>query len=148
MLSVVLDSSVLVAAFLSRGGPNDQVLQAGGHAYHLYLAEAILDEVRRVLLTYSRIRKKYPYDDQDVHDYIRSLRAASLTVFRKLPEVEAIPDDPKDNIILACAQKAQADYIVSKDRHLNDLSVYQEIPIVGTEAFLDLLSSDSEAQSQ
>ena len=32
--------------------------------------------------------------------------------------IDIIKNDPDDNIILACALKARADYIVSGDKHL------------------------------
>jgi predicted nucleic acid-binding protein len=38
--------------------------------------------------------------------------------------------DPDDDAILACALAAGADAIVSGDRHLLDLKVYEGIPIV------------------
>ena len=41
-----------------------------------------------------------------------------------------ILDDPDDDHVLACAIAAQADFIVSGDRHLLDLKEYQGILIV------------------
>jgi len=128
----------LAAAFLKRGGVNDRVLQQGGKSYELYLSEAILTETHRILLTYPRIRKRYPYSDGDVEDLIERLREASYVISR-WPKIEVIKRDPKDDVILACALEAGADYIVSKDNHLKNLGEYQGIKIVSTNEFLRLL---------
>jgi predicted nucleic acid-binding protein len=44
---------------------------------------------------------------------------------------------------LACAIDAQADLIVSGDRHLLDLGAYRSIPILTARAFLERLSVQS-----
>jgi len=44
--------------------------------------------------------------------------------------IDIIKNDPDDNIILACALKARADYIVSGDKHLIQLASYKRIQIV------------------
>jgi predicted nucleic acid-binding protein len=38
--------------------------------------------------------------------------------------------DPDDDAVIACAVAAQADVIVSGDKHLLDLQQYQNIPIL------------------
>jgi putative PIN family toxin of toxin-antitoxin system len=137
-LRAVLDTSVLAAAFLKRGGVNDRVLQEGGKGYELHLSEAILEELHRVLLGYPRIRGRYPYSDEDVEEFIQRLREASH-VISSWPKLEVIEEDPKDDMVLACALEVGADYIVSKDEHLKGLKEYQGIKIVSTDEFLKLL---------
>jgi predicted nucleic acid-binding protein len=58
MLKAVLDTSILVSAFLKHSGVNARVLQQAKDRFQLYLSEDILEETIRVLLTYERIRKK------------------------------------------------------------------------------------------
>jgi putative PIN family toxin of toxin-antitoxin system len=137
-LRVVLDTSVLAAAFLKQGGVNDQVLKQGGKSYELYLSEAILEELRRVLLTYPRLRRRYPYSDEDVEEFIEGLRKVSY-VISSWPELRVIAEDPKDDMVLACALEVGADYIVSKDEHLTGLKEYRDIKILSTDKFLKLL---------
>jgi predicted nucleic acid-binding protein len=55
MLKAVLDTSVLVSAFLKHDGVNAGILQKAKDQYHLYLSEHILEETSRVLLTYRRM---------------------------------------------------------------------------------------------
>lgn len=142
-MKAVLDTSVLAAAFLAHGGVNDRVLKEGGRAYELYLSEAILEETRRVLLTYDRIKRRYHYSDRDVEEFIARLRAASH-VIQSWPELEVIEEDPEDDMVLACALEVGADYIVSKDDHLKGLKGYRGVKIVSTDEFLKLLVSARE----
>jgi predicted nucleic acid-binding protein len=55
--------------------------------------------------------------------------------------VEAIPDDPADDLVLACALEGHADVIVSGDHHLLDLKSYQGIDIVSPAEFLKMLEN-------
>jgi len=145
MVKVVLDTSVLAAAFLKRGGVNHQVLERASLRYRLYLSEAIVEETQRVLLTYGRIRRRYPYSDQDVRDFIEALREVSEEVFTCCPEVRVVEEDPKDDIVLACGVKAKADYIVSKDQHLVSLREYRGIKLVSTDEFLKVVLKQDDA---
>jgi len=139
MLKAILDTSILVSAFLKHEGINAKVLLGGQGRYELYLSEDILEETRHVLLTYERIRKKYHYTDDEVLDYIETLRVVASEVVKKLPKIKVIERDPKDDPVLACALKVKADFIVSKDDHLKDLKEYRGIKIVSSQDFLELL---------
>jgi len=139
MLKAVLDTSILVSAFLNHEGVNAKVLLGGKGQYELYLSEDILEETSLVLLTYERIRKKYHYTDDEAREYLETLRVVAKEVIRKLPKIRVIERDPKDDPVLACALKVKADYIVSKDDHLKDLREYRGIRIVSSQDFLELL---------
>ena len=139
MLKAVLDTSILVSAFLKHEGVNAKVLLGGKDQYELFLSEDILAETKLVLLTYERIRKKYHYTDDEVLEYLETLRVVAKQVFEKLPKIRVIEKDPKDDPVLACALKVRVDYIVSKDDHLRDLKEYRGIRIVSSQEFLELL---------
>ena len=139
MLKAVLDTSILVSAFLKHEGVNAKVLLGGKDRYELYLSEDILEETSLVLLTYERIRKKYHYTDDEVLEYLETLRVVAKEVIKKLPKIRVIERDPKDDPVLACALKVKADFIVSKDDHLKDLREYRGIRIVSSQDFLELL---------
>ncbi len=83
--------------------------------------------------------KKYHYTDDEVLEYLETLRVVAKQVFEKLPKISVIEKDPKDNPILACALKVRVDHIVSKDDHLKDLKEYRGIRIVSSQEFLELL---------
>lgn len=141
---VVLDSSVLVAAFLRRGGVNAKVLQHGQREYALWIAQAILDEVRHALLSYPRIRQRYRYSDSEVEAFLDAIARASEGVLSDLPELAVMERDPQDNMVLACAVAARAQYLVTKDHDLLDLRRYKGIEILSAPMFLERLRDRSQ----
>jgi len=75
MPNAVLDSTILVSAFLTKMGVSAELLyQAVGGAFQLSLAEEIIGETQRVLLEYQRIRKRYRYSDREVRAFCQALR--------------------------------------------------------------------------
>ena len=47
--------------------------------------------------------------------------------------------DPNDDMIVACALVAPADYIVTRDDDLLSLNVYESIAMITPEAFMTVL---------
>lgn len=146
-MKAVLDSSVLVSAFLTPHGSVVRLLRNPARSrYRLCLSEAILTETAEVLLTKPRLRQFAQYADREVHDYIRWL-IAQAEMIADLPELRAVPNDPKDDPIIATAVAARADYLVTGDRaHLLPLGHYQGIRIVSPREFLDILVGSSGPQ--
>jgi len=136
---VVLDSVVLVSAFLTEGLTAELLAQCR-EKVKLYTAEDILQEIRRVLLEKVYIRNRYKYSDTDVEIFVNRFREKSIIV-DPLPDLHVIERDPKDDKILACAVAIQADYIVSRDLDLLELETYQEIQIITPENFIRYLRS-------
>jgi predicted nucleic acid-binding protein len=56
-----------------------------------------------------------------------------------LPTPGAVPRDPDDDKIIACALAAGAEYLVSRDRDLLSLGSYAGITIIAPERFLRVL---------
>ncbi len=75
-----------------------------------------------------------------------------LREFGALIEVESvenlIPQDPPDNIVLACAVEGGADYLVSGDQHLLDLKQHRRVKIVTSAQFLSILQSIKNQKSE
>jgi len=53
--------------------------------------------------------------------------------------VQVITDDPSDNKFLAAAKEAGADCIVSGDKHLLSLGKFEDIPILNSRQFLQMM---------
>jgi predicted nucleic acid-binding protein len=51
----------------------------------------------------------------------------------------AVPRDPNDDMVIACAVKAKADYIVTRDRDLLVLDKYRTIAMTTPEHFAGVL---------
>lgn len=136
MPKAVLDSTVLVSAFLSKTGISRELLRkAKTGGFTICLSEEILAETERVLLEYTRIRKRYPYADEAAAKYIQLLRIV-CQVITELPKIKAVARDPNDDMIIACGIKAKARYIVTRDKDMLELKEYERISIVSPEVFI------------
>jgi putative PIN family toxin of toxin-antitoxin system len=139
-LCAILDSTVLVSAFLTPRGAADAVLRyAINDRFLCCLAEAILEETS-LRLASPRLQQRYMYGMGDV-DIFRRLLRASFVVLTDLPPLTGIVRDPNDDMILACAVAAGASHVVTRDNDLLALGVYAGITIMPPEAFLGMLRS-------
>lgn len=138
---VVLDSVILVSAFITGNGLAAGLLDMAAEEADLYTTKEILQETRCVLLEKDHLRSRFSYDDTSVERFIQALGARSVVVTPSL-ELQVIERDPKDDMIIACAVEAQADYIVSRDLDLLDLGEYQGIQILPPEAFIHRLRNE------
>jgi putative PIN family toxin of toxin-antitoxin system len=106
--------------------------------YSLYVSDAIEAEITDVLNRPS-IRTKFPQiTNQVVADIINTIHAEAHRVQPEQP-IEAVSRDPKDDIFLACAKAAQADYLVSEDNDLLVLGQHYTTQIINVAAFLTIL---------
>lgn len=135
-MTVVADTNTLISAYLWSGKPAEVIeLHACGWI-ELQTCEAQLAEFAEVLR-----RPKFA----------KRLRAAGLSVdypvrhFTDLAHlVEPFPvgniiiDDPDDNVILGCAKAANAQAIVSGDRHLLALKKFEGISVYRAAEFVAL----------
>jgi uncharacterized protein len=147
MPKAVLDSTVLVSAFLAPQGVSSKLLDhAVRGAFQLYLTEAILQETHTVLLTRKHLRSRYTYTDEQVNEFCMLLRGfAHLTT---LPSsIPPISRDPNDDMVLACAAVSQAAYLVARDKDLLILQRYQETEIVTPEKFIGILRETSQGSA-
>jgi putative PIN family toxin of toxin-antitoxin system len=124
-LRVVLDSTVLVSAFLMPGGAADAVLHLGiEEALSCCLADEIMAETVQRLMS-PRLQRRYAYTADEVDTFEGALRGAFLLI-SDLPPLTGIVRDPNDDMVLACAIAAEASH-------------YEDIAMVTPEAFLRLL---------
>lgn len=95
-------------------------------------------------MRYARIRRKYGVTDDEVSDLIDLLAANAVVVDGTLDVSGSVPDDPDDEIVLACAMQGQADLIVTGDQHLLALGTFRGIPIVTVRSLLERLADDEQ----
>jgi len=139
MLKVVLDTNLFVSSLLVKAGPPARVLDAWRERrYLLVTSPSIIAEIRATL-AYPRIQRKYAVSSQDVEELVALLEQDALLVPGDAEVAGAVPADPADERVLACAVDAQADLVVSGDRHLLDLGAYRGIPILTARRFLEVV---------
>ena len=142
MLRIVVDTNLFVSSLLSRQGAPAQVIDAWHNRRYLLVAsEPIVTEIHRVISS-PGIREKFAILDQDIEALLLLINQEALIVPGVANVMNAIPDDPQDEIFLACALDGQANLIVSGDRHLLDLGKYHGIPILTARQFLDTLAKE------
>ena len=140
MTRVVLDTNVLVSKVLAPHGMPAAIFAAWrSEHFELIISAALIQELQNTL-NYDRIRRKYGVDDAIVDTLTTLLWQEAEIVAGEAAVSGAIPADPKDEQVLACAVDGQADLIVSGDRHLLDLGSFQGISILAPRAFLELLA--------
>lgn len=134
-LRVVLDTNVVVSALHFPDGVLSALWRALlDRRYRLILSPALVDEIAPIL------RERFQWREAKLQNTLRMLvKKADIVRPTTLPD--AVPDDPDDNHILACALAGKADLIVSGDRHLLSLKEYEGIPIVRPMDFLRTLGS-------
>ena len=137
MPSAVLDSTVLISAFLAQRGVSNELLRhAREGAFSLFLSEEILNEAQGVLLDEERRhRQRYHYPNEAAIIFIDGLRDVAHLV-TDLPQVTAVIRDPNDDMVIATAQRAQAAYIVTRDKDLLSLQHHEGITMMTPETFI------------
>ena len=138
-MKAIIDSSVLVSAFLTRDGASGLVVKAGlDRRFEMHVSELILAETNRRLRNRPKLSDRYGYKDDDVTRYISDL-AAGVTVLTNLPIIEPVCRDPDDDHVIAAALAAAADCIISGDRDLLKLGSYQGVSMRTVRETLDAL---------
>jgi putative PIN family toxin of toxin-antitoxin system len=81
--------------------------------------------------------EKFGWEKEKIEQLITSISNLANT-FKTSPRLKVLSDDP-DNRILECALDATAEFIVTGDKHLLNLTSYQHIEIINLSAFLAIL---------
>ncbi|MFB6225898.1 MAG: putative toxin-antitoxin system toxin component, PIN family [Candidatus Paceibacteria bacterium] len=133
-MKVVLDTNVLISAFIF-DGPVKRVWKKGKNfEYDLYLSNFIIDEFSSV------IDKKFTSVDTKIQSrHIQRIKeVANIVEVNDSPDI--VESDPLDNFIIATAQQANVDYIVTGDEDLLSIQEVGEIKIITPKRLLRKLS--------
>jgi len=123
-LRVVLDTNILISAFVFPGGLPEIVYRAAlERRITLITSPPLLAEFGRVLV------EKFGWDPMRSEDAVAQV-ARIGEVVRPIETVETVADDPADNRVLEAAAAGHADLIVSGDRDLLNLTTWQGIEVV------------------
>lgn len=134
MIRAVLDTNVLVSAFISVHGAPRQIFNAWRNGeFELITCASLLQELNRVL-HYARVQEEYGLTEAEIYAYLGLLRIVGTIV--PIPDVvPAICSDPTDDKLLACAVVGGADYVVTGNNHVLVLSNVGPAQIVTPAAF-------------
>ena len=131
-MRVVFDTKIYISALAIPGGnAEDAYLEAVHGTFELYTSVAILTETARVL------QMKFDWAEDKAREAVQAISQVA-TVLRPRPTLHILKDEP-DNRILECAIAAQAEFIVSGDRHLLALKRHAGITMITLADFLTKL---------
>jgi len=127
---VVLDTNALVSALLSPHGPPRRLLDdARAQVFELCSSPVLMAELLDVVSREKFAQRLAAAGLTPLGIVGEIRRLATMATPTDVPRVVA--DDPDDDHVLACALTAQADLIVSGDKHLLNLGgQYQGVAIV------------------
>lgn len=138
MITAVLDTNTLVSAILVPHGIPARLLRAAyTREFACISSVPIVSEVLRTLGR-SRVQRKYQVAAVDV-ERLRRFLQSGLVATPITVQVQGVATHPEDDLILATAVSARADYLVTGDRQLLKLGSYQGVHIVSARDFLAAL---------
>ncbi len=129
-MRAVADTNVYISA-LNFGGSAEEVLTLGrAGAIHLFVSPSILKEIEGVLV------RKFHWPAKRTRQAIADIQEFAQLI-RPKETLHVITEDESDNRILECALEANADIVISGDKHLRQLGTFRGIPIVSPREFLE-----------
>ena len=128
-MKAVFDTNVLIAAFLTEGICAKLIVRAHRRDFDLILCDGILKEFKSVL------KKKFSISSHDTSEALTILTEATQEIRGQTDSITPICRDADDDVILACAKDAVADYIVTGDDDLLVLKNYEGTRIINPRAF-------------
>ncbi len=131
-MRVILDTNILISALITQNTYPDRLYQAWRDGqFELLCCEQQLEELRTVT---RRPAVNQLIRSSEAGHLVNSIRGLATMVTR-LPQVD-IASDPNDDFLLALAQAALADYLVTGDtRSLLSMRQFGETHIVTARQF-------------
>jgi putative PIN family toxin of toxin-antitoxin system len=137
MIGAVLDVNVLISALLLPTGIPAKILESWREERFLLItSRAILAEFEEVVRESRFVR--YGLTSARITQLLGGLRQFALVVPGRL-KIEGVARDTEDDKLLACAVEGHADYLVSGDKDLLVLRVYEGVQIIKPIEFVGIL---------
>lgn len=127
---LVLDTNVVVSAFLWQGTPGRLIELAGEKEVQLFTSRALLDELATTLAK-KKLAKYVTATGLTAEQMLSNYRRL-VTVVTARPLEQQVSRDIDDDAVLACALAAKATLIVSGDDDLLVLKSFNGTPILTT----------------
>ena len=123
----VVDTNVLISAFLWQGTPGRLIELAGEQEVRLFTSRALLDELAATLVK-KKLAKSVAATGLSPEQLLRDYRQTATQVTARQLE-RRVSRDIDDDAVLACALAARADLVISGDADLLVLGSFRGIGI-------------------
>lgn len=128
---IVVDTNTLISAFGWEGKPHNIIRKILNEEIEMIISQQQIEEVKRVL-----DYPKFNFSDEQKSRFL-SIVYGIANIVEISETLKIIEEDPDDNIILECAVKNKADFIISGDEHLLKLKEYSGVKIITASEFLE-----------
>jgi hypothetical protein len=137
MTTAVIDTNVVISAFVGHGKPQSLVTKL--------LEEHVVVTSREMLAELADVlsREKFKEVKETQAKTFVSILASKSVLVRTKQHLRIIPEDPDDDMVLNTALSGKADYIVTGDTHLLNLREFRGIRIVTVNEMVQLLRTRS-----
>jgi putative PIN family toxin of toxin-antitoxin system len=133
MVTVVLDTNVLISALVGHGKPRRLVLKL--------LEEETVASSMEMLAELAEVLSSGKFTEvksSQVNSFLSKF-ARRVVVVTSKRRFKTVQEDPDDDIVLSTAYGGDARYIISGDKHLLKLKKFRGIEIVTVKEMLELL---------
>ena len=134
-MNVILDTNVLLYAFLTDGICARILKRARQKHYSFVLCEPVLNETKR------HLKNKFSLAARDIEFFISILLESADMKYSSKGTLSGVCRDPDDDIILLCAAETKAEFLVTGDNDLLTIKKYQGTKIISPREF-ELLFTD------
>jgi putative PIN family toxin of toxin-antitoxin system len=127
----VIDTNVLISATFWPGKPKQLLNQVRRGKITFLTSEVLLAELKEVL---TREDKPFTLSEEDAHRVIMQIR--NIAEIIEPCSLVTTCRDETDNRVLECALDGRADWIITGDKHLLELELFEGIKITTVANFL------------
>src|SRR3990167_3581967 len=131
-MKVVIDTNIFVSGIFCKGSPHQVLLAWRQGRYTLITSVDILSEISKVL---NDFEIKLP--KEMINEWIELIIKNSIIVEPK-EKIQAVKEDPKDDMFIEAAVTAKADYVISGDKHLLKLKQFGDTKIISASQFNEI----------
>jgi putative PIN family toxin of toxin-antitoxin system len=139
MIRAVIDLNVIISGLIVPRGFAFHVWSAWlAGRFTLVISEGMILELVGKLAE-PRITERYGVAAEEIHYISSLLRGHGFLVAVPEDAIEPVTGDPEDDLVLATARLGKAEYLVTRDQKLLDLSQHGGVTIISPYDFLPLL---------
>ncbi len=133
---VVFDTNVIIPLIVEASHSTRLFLRLAKAEWQIVVSPQLLAETRAKMKTKRSVRQWLKMSEEQIDTFLDvTLPGITVEVLGVRQTHGAVPADPKDDMVIAAALEAKAEYLISEDKHLLELDQYEGIKIMNREQF-------------